>query len=80
MKLQELLEHLHDIHEVLEINGEDIDPEIFIASQPSYPMQYKIDNVEIVQPNDESKPKAVYISESFGNEYLPSGVAEAIGW
>lgn len=79
MRLQELIERLHEIHESLEINGEGVDPEVLIATQPSYPMQSKIDVVEIVQPSEEDS-KTVYIAESLGNSYLASGVAEEIGW
>lgn len=80
MLLDDMIDLLECIKREAIAEGVDENPPVRIASQPSYPMEYKVNNVEFVQPSDKGKPKTVYIVEAYGNEYLASGVAEEIGW
>lgn len=75
MRLSDLIQTLEDIQLAV---GEDKDPQILIASQPRWPMQNRVEMVELV--TDAQGNESVYVVESMGNEYLASGVSEAIGW
>lgn len=74
-----------------ELEGLDEDIEVRFASQPSYPLQYHIDQATVVFPeHDEDEPEDeqetatfVYLSEGgqvYDRPYLPGYVCEAIGW
>lgn len=64
MKVYELLELLEDLPE---------DAEIKLAEQPSWPFEYSISGVDIVEDT-------VYIIEGEQLGYLPKFVKDEIGW
>lgn len=68
----------------------DEDAEVRLAMQPSWPMEYTIGDVVLVEENssrpmseyeaDEHEPGIVYISEGNQLGYLPQRVTEDLGW
>ena len=68
----------------------DEDAEVRLAMQPSWPMEYTIGDVVLVEENssypmsehraDEYEPGIVYISEGDQLGYLPQRVTEDLGW
>lgn len=68
----------------------DEDAEVRLAMQPSWPMEYTIGDVILVEENssrpmsehqeDEHEPGIVYISEGDQLGYLPQRATEDLGW
>lgn len=68
----------------------DEDAEVRLAMQPSWPMEYTIGDVVLVEETplheldehevDDYTPGIVYISEGDQLGYLPSQVSEELGW
>jgi hypothetical protein len=73
MRLSELSELLDEAKYHF---GDDVDPDVRLAIQPSWPFEYSIDNV-IEDPSGEP---VIYISEKNQLAYLPSDVSEELGW
>lgn len=73
MKLSELIYNLEAIQNAL---PENTDPEVRMATQPSYPMQYTIGDVMLA--GDEGPH--VYIFEGAHDGYLSAEAAQAVGW
>lgn len=68
----------------------DEDAEVRLAMQPSWPMEYTIGDVVLVEEDlsrtmseyqvDEHEPGIVYISEGDQLGYLPQRATEDLGW
>ena len=70
MKVQDLIDFLEDA---------DPDDEVRLAMQPSWPFEYSIGQVEIVE-SDEDDSAIVYLAEGSQLNYLPGTVKEFLGW
>lgn len=70
MTLNELIERLQEIHE----QNPDADPEIRLASQPSWPMQHGVGAIEL------GADGVVYIAEGDQDGYLTQAGSQAVGW
>ena len=71
-----------ELRELLE--GVDDSCEMRIASQPSYPFEYSLERLEVVEadiefPTPEGRP-VVYLVEGSQLGYLAGVAAQAIGW
>jgi len=51
----------------------DLDTEVRFASQPHYPLESSIENVQYIDG-------IVYLAEDHKENYLPKEVAEALNW
>lgn len=67
MTVRDLIEQLEEMN---------LDAEVRFASQPNYPLEYRI-REEIIQTPDESK---VYLAQSEQIGYLNSEVTELLDW
>jgi hypothetical protein len=71
VKVSELLEALSEFPE---------DAEVRLASQPSWPMDFRLDGPTGVQHDDETDAAVVYLTEAEHVGYLPGFVARELGW
>jgi hypothetical protein len=74
MKVIELLEALSELPE---------DAEVRLASQPSWPMEFRLDGptfIEGEQDEDGAAGPVVYLTEATHLGYLPGFVARELGW
>jgi hypothetical protein len=71
VKVIELLEALSELPE---------DAEVRLASQPSWPMEFRLDGPSSVQHDDEMDTAVVYLTEAEHVGYLPGFVARELGW
>jgi len=67
------------------IEGLDEDVEVRLAMQPSWPFEYSISSVELIDNNPEDSDEGeldaiVYLVEGTQLGYLPCNVCEEIGW
>ena len=67
MKLDELIEYLHDIQVDLD-DTDNPNPEVHLAVQPNYPMRWGITNARYVRSDDR-----IYLASTSGNNYIESG-------
>ena len=74
MKLRDLAETLNDIVEDL---AEDENPEVRLAMQPNYPLQYSVSDAVMVEVDGKD---FLYIAEGGQNGYLNGAAREALGW
>lgn len=82
MTLSELIEQLTALAEELNPSGDlfaECDPEVLIAHQPSWPLQFAIG--EVVALDDPQVETKIFLGESWaGTRYLTAGAAAALGW
>jgi len=74
VRVIELLEALAELPE---------DAEVRLASQPSWPMEFRLDGPTFVdeeQDEDGSAGPVVYLTEAEHVGYLPGFVARELGW
>lgn len=75
MNVRDLKRFLEDV---------DDDVEVRFASQPNWPFEYSIDDVQVVDLNgedgEEEPNEVVYLTEGSQIGYLPGVVSRAIGW
>lgn len=50
MKLSDLIDQLQDL---LDQQPDGVDPDVMIATQPSYPLAFKVGNVTVISPADD---------------------------
>lgn len=77
MRLSELIQQLLELAESL--NPEDVDPEVRIAYQPSYPLAAQLSNVELVG-NDETNENVLWLAASSTVPYSESPYAPRAAW
>lgn len=62
-----------------ELSQMEPEAEIRFASQPSWPFEYSIDSMVVVEDDDAVYP-TVYLVEGSQLGYLPGYVKDEIGW
>ena len=81
-RLSQLIEALTDIQASLD---EGVDPEVRLAHQPHYPLQFAVGAVALVEDEEEEDDDdpVVYIGEGGevrSSPYLPGAAARALDW
>lgn len=67
------------------IDGLDEDVEVRLAMQPSWPFEYSISSVEVIDNDPEGSDEEpiegiVYLAEGDQLGYLPGNVCDELGW
>ena len=62
------------------IAGLDDDIEVRLAMQPTWPFEYDISSVEVMDIDDAEPDRRVYLVEGRQIGYLPGDVTSQLGW
>lgn len=66
------------IADLIDGEGVEVDPEVWMAYQPNYPLEARLSDPVLVEGDDGAK--RVYVGEAGGNGYCQGGAVEAFGW
>ena len=66
------------VADLIDGEGVEVDPEVWMAYQPNYPLEARLSDPVLVEGDDGSK--RIYVGEAGGNGYCQGAAAEALGW